>query len=255
MIAEESTTWPKVTEPVTEGGLGFNYKWNLGWMHDTLRFFRRDQDEKPSHYKDLTFGMLYHHKEHFLLPLSHDEVVHEKGSLFQKMGEEPFAALRLLYTYLFTYPGKKLLFMGGEFGQKKEWDCKKSLSWELLKEPFHQQLHQFVEKLNHFYLKSPPLWEGDFKEKGFEWVSHSDPNHPVVGFLRRGGGRTLFALFHFGKEPLIDYPIDLQKVILMKEVFSTAKEKGCAFTLHPFEIVIDIPPFSARIFDVQFDEN
>ncbi|MBT3196438.1 MAG: 1,4-alpha-glucan branching enzyme, partial [Gammaproteobacteria bacterium] len=194
-VAEESTSWPMVSRPTDLGGLGFGYKWNMGWMNDTLRFMARESVHRAYHQEELTFGLLYSFHENFLLPLSHDEVVHGKRSLLEKMpGDlwQQFANLRLYLSLLYTHPGKKLLFMGGEFGQHKEWDYKKSLDWHLLQSdnPNHQLhggLQQLVADLNHLYRNHPPLHQLDHEAEGFEWIDCHAPQMGVISFLRKGG--------------------------------------------------------------------
>ena len=169
-IAEESTAWPQVTRPPYLGGLGFSFKWNMGWMHDTLGYFSRDPVHRKYHQNDLTFAMLYHHHENFILPLSHDEVVHGKGSLLGRMPGDDwqrFANLRALLGYQWLFPGKKLLFMGGEFGQSGEWNANGELDWWLLEAgPYHRGLQRFVEDLNKLYLAEPALWQADYDTDG-----------------------------------------------------------------------------------------
>jgi len=188
-IAEESTAWPMVTRPPHIGGLGFHFKWNMGWMHDTLRYFRRDPIFRKYHQNELTFAMLYHHHENFILPLSHDEVVHGKGSLWAKMPGDEWqraANLRALLAYQWLFPGKQLLFMGGEFGQRTEWDANTGLQWELVQDiPFHQGIQRLVADLNHLYRAEPALWEGDHDPAGFQWIDCSDHEQSVLSFIRR----------------------------------------------------------------------
>src|SRR5882762_494291 len=193
-IAEESTAWPQVTRPPYLGGLGFSFKWNMGWMHDTLGYFMREPVHRKYHQNDLTFAMLYHHNENFVLPLSHDEVVHGKGSLLGRMpGDDwqKFANLRTLLGYQWTFPGKPLLFMGGEFGQRAEWNSNAQLDWASLDAgPFHRGVHQLVKDLNRLYLNEPALWQADFDEKGFAWIDSLDHANSVLSFLRRDQKRT-----------------------------------------------------------------
>ena len=188
-IAEESTAWPQVTRPPYIGGLGFSFKWNMGWMHDTLGYFKHEPVHRKYHQNDLTFAMLYHHNENFVLPLSHDEVVHGKLSLIGRMpGDDwqKFANLRALLGYQWLFPGKKLLFMGGEFGQTKEWNENAQLDWWLLGAgPFHRGLQQFVGDLNRLYQKSPALWQADYDPAGFQWIDCNDREHSVLSFLRQ----------------------------------------------------------------------
>ena len=188
-IAEESTAWPQVTRPPYIGGLGFSFKWNMGWMHDTLGYFKREPVHRKYHQNDLTFAMLYHHNENFVLPLSHDEVVHGKGSLITRMpGDDwqKFANLRTLLAYQWLFPGKKLLFMGGEIGQRAEWNENAQLDWWLLDAgPFHRGAQKFVEDLNRLYKNSPAFWQGDYDHGGFQWIDCNDRENSVLSFLRQ----------------------------------------------------------------------
>jgi 1,4-alpha-glucan branching enzyme len=188
-IAEESTAWPLVTRPPYLGGLGFSFKWNMGWMHDTLGYFSREPIHRKYHQNDLTFAMLYHHHENFILPLSHDEVVHGKGSLIGRMpGDDwqKFANLRALLAYQWLFPGKKLLFMGGEFGQRAEWNENSQLDWWLLDAgPYHRGLQQFVADLNKLYLATPGLWQSDYDHGGFYWIDCTDRDNSVLSFVRQ----------------------------------------------------------------------
>ncbi len=188
-IAEESTAWPMVSRPAYVGGLGFGMKWNMGWMHDTLYYFSRDPVHRKFHHNQLTFSIWYAFYENFILSLSHDEVVYGKGSLISKMpGDDwqKFANLRLLFGYMYCHPGKKLLFMGGEFGQWQEWYHEESLHWHLLEYPFHQGLRRWVQDLNKFLKNEPALYEFDFEMEGFEWVDISDWEKSIISFLRKG---------------------------------------------------------------------
>ncbi|MDR3163281.1 MAG: 1,4-alpha-glucan branching protein GlgB [Helicobacteraceae bacterium] len=200
MIAEESTAWPMVTRPTYLGGLGFGLKWNMGWMHDTLKYFSRDPLFRSYNHDQITFSIWYAFHENFLLSLSHDEVVHMKGSLIGRMpGDEwqRFANLRLLFTYMFAHPGKKLMFMGMEFGQYAEWNYKQSLDWHLLQYPVHSSLQRFIADLNRFYRSQKTLWLRDFTLDGFEWADMRDGAQSVIGFFRYGGGETLLILCNF----------------------------------------------------------
>jgi 1,4-alpha-glucan branching enzyme len=185
--AEESTAWPGVSRPTYLGGLGFGLKWNMGWMHDTLGYFARDPVHRRFHHHELTFSLVYAFSENFLLPLSHDEVVHGKGSLLRKMpGDrwQAFANLRALYGYMWAHPGKKLLFMGGEFAQEREWDHDASLDWHLLEQAEHAGVHQLVRDLNRVYREEPALWELDFEPAGFRWLDPNDAEGNTLAFLR-----------------------------------------------------------------------
>lgn len=189
MVAEESTAWPLVTTPPENDGLGFNYKWNMGWMNDTLRYMAMDPYFRKDNHSLLTFMMMYAYSENYILPLSHDEVVHGKGSMLNKMfGEydEKFAAYRTLLGYYMTMPGKKMLFMGGEFGQMLEWRYDDQLEWNVLEIDKHKRLHQYVKDLNHFYMENKALWELDTSWDGFRWVNEADSENSVLSYIRRG---------------------------------------------------------------------
>ena len=201
-IAEESTSWPGVSQPTSAGGLGFHYKWNLGWMNDVLRYFARDPAHRRHHQNELTFGLLYAFNEHFVLPLSHDEVVHGKGSLLAKMpGDrwQRFANLRLLLAFMYAHPGRKLLFMGGEFGQEREWNHDHSLDWHLLEQPAHRGVQQLVRDLNHCYRTLPALHARDSEADGFAWLSHDEHELSVLAFMRIGRAHheRVIAVFNF----------------------------------------------------------
>jgi 1,4-alpha-glucan branching enzyme len=188
MIAEESTAWPQVSHPVYAGGLGFDFKWNMGWMHDTLKYFQTDPLFRGGNHNALTFGLLYAWSENFILPLSHDEVVHMKGSLLNKMpGDtaQKFANLRALYAYMWAHPGKKLLFMGGEFGQWREWNETESLDWHLLQDPAHKGIQNLIRDLNSIYQKKNSLWEADGEPAGFQWIDANNASENIVSFIRR----------------------------------------------------------------------
>src|SRR6202035_1586942 len=194
--AEESTAWPGVSRPTYLGGLGFGFKWNMGWMHDTLDYFARDPVHRGHHHNDLTFSLIYAFSENFILPLSHDEVVHGKGSLLSKMpGDrwQRFANLRALYAYMWAHPGKQLLFMGQEFAQESEWNHEQSLDWHLLAEAEHAGVQALVRDLNAASRAHPALWQRDFDPSGFGWLEASDAAANVVAFERRGAdpGRPL----------------------------------------------------------------
>jgi 1,4-alpha-glucan branching enzyme len=188
-FAEESTAWPMVTRPVHLGGLGFGMKWKMGWMNDTLRYFAKDPVHRKFFHNDLTFSLWYAFSENFLLPLSHDEVTHGKGSLLGKMpgGEaEQYANLKALYGFMYTHPGKKLLFMGGEFAQWREWVHEESLEWHALDFDSHRQVQRWVADLNALYRREPALHELDFEPEGFEWVDFSDVDGSIISYLRKG---------------------------------------------------------------------
>ena len=206
-IAEESTAWPMVSRPTYVGGLGFGYKWNMGWMHDTLTYMSKDPVHRKFHHNNLTFGLVYAWHENFILPLSHDEVVYGKGSLHRKMpGDDwqKFANLRLYYAFMYGHPGKKLLFMGGEFGQTNEWYHEVSLDWHLLEMgPYHRGLQRLVQDLNTLYRNEPALHEVDFEPVGFQWIDCNDWEGSVVAFLRRARDPEKFLVFVCNFTPLV----------------------------------------------------
>lgn len=188
MIAEESTAWPMVTRPTSMGGLGFGFKWNMGWMHDTLKYMSYDPIHRQHHHHQLTFSLWYAFDEHFMLPLSHDEVVHMKGSLINKMpgdNNQKFANLRAMYAYMMAHPGKKLLFMGGDIAQYAEWNFEKSLDWHLLENPLHAKMQKMVSDLNFIYRQEPALYQYDEKHAGFEWIDDGDYQHNCISFMRK----------------------------------------------------------------------
>jgi 1,4-alpha-glucan branching enzyme len=205
-IAEESTSWPMVSRPTYLGGLGFGYKWNMGWMNDTLAYMSRDPVFRKYIHDRLTFGLLYAFSENFVLPLSHDEVVHGKGSLIRKMpGDrwQRFANLRTYLAFMFTHPGKKLLFMGGEFGQEREWDHDSSLDWHLLEDPSHAGLQRLVRDLNHLYRRVPALHQRDTEAEGFEWIDCTDVEDSVISYLRKGRKQDEIAVVICNFTPIV----------------------------------------------------
>jgi alpha-1,4-glucan:alpha-1,4-glucan 6-glycosyltransferase len=213
MIAEESTSFMGVTHPVEQGGLGFDLKWNMGWMNDTLRYFSKDMLFRHYHHNDLTFGLLYAFTEKFLLVLSHDEVVHGKKNLISKMpGDmwQKFANLRLLLSYMMCQPGKKLLFMGGEIGQWNEWNCKSEIEWSLLQFPTHQGVQLMLKEINHLYLQNSCLWEHDFDYTGFEWVDFSDQQNSVISYLRKGSEGRFLCIHNFTPAYYQEYFVSLR---------------------------------------------
>ncbi len=212
-IAEESTSFSGVSRPTHTGGLGFGFKWNMGWMHDTLEYFSKDPVHRSHHQNDLTFGLLYAFTENFILPLSHDEVVHGKGSLLDKMPGDRWqkaANLRALLAWMWAHPGKQVLFMGSEIAQSREWSFKDSLDWHLLEYPEHRGVQDLVRELNALYVSEPALWEQDFVPDGFRWIDASDASSNVVSFLRFGaGGATLACVANLSPVPRDDYRIGL----------------------------------------------
>jgi 1,4-alpha-glucan branching enzyme len=225
-IAEESTAWPMVSRPTYLGGLGFGMKWDMGWMHDTLKYMSNDPIHRSYHHNNLTFRMLYAFHENFVLPLSHDEVVHGKGSLLRKMpGDDwqKFANLRVLFAYMFAQSGKKLLFMGGEFGQWNEWYHEVSLDWHLLDQPFHQGLQRWVGDLNRLYRSEPSLHELDFSPEGFEWIDANDAMQSTVSVIRRckSTDNLMVVACNFTPVPRINYRLGIPKGGLWREILNS----------------------------------
>jgi 1,4-alpha-glucan branching enzyme len=225
-IAEESTAWPMVSRPTYVGGLGFGMKWMMGWMHDTLEYFSKDPVYRKHSHNLLTFSLWYAFTENFVLPLSHDEVVHGKGSLIGKMsGDEwrRFANLRLLYGYMYGHPGKKLLFMGGEFGQVREWNHEESLEWHVLQYPYHQGVQQWMKDLNHLYRTEPALHELDFNPEGFEWIDFQDWEQSSISFIRKGKkpDEVIVVVFNFTPVPRRNYRVGVPKGGHWQEVLNS----------------------------------
>lgn len=234
MIAEESTAWPMVTKPTNIGGLGFGFKWNMGWMHDSLQYLSYDPVFRQHHHEQLTFSMWYGFDENFMLPLSHDEVVHLKGSLINKMpgnNDQKFANLRALYGYMMAHPGKKLLFMGGEFGQFSEWNFEQSLDWHLLEYPLHRNLQKMVSDLNLLYRQERALYLYDEKREGFEWIDDGDYRHNCISFLRKSDNPedTLVILCNFADETHEFYRIGVPFEGEYEEIFNSQSHyyEGC----------------------------
>jgi 1,4-alpha-glucan branching enzyme len=268
MIAEESTSWPQVSRPTYVGGLGFGLKWNMGWMHDTLDYMSLDPVFRNFHQNEITFSLVYAFAENFVLPFSHDEVVYGKGSMLRKMpGDnwQKFANLRLLYGYMFGHPGKKLLFMGNEFGQWSEWNHDASLEWHLLKEPFHAGLKQWVRDLNGLYRRQPLLHELDFDPAGFEWVDCTDFQRSIISFLRRGRNLNDQLLFVCNFTPVVreNYRVGVPLDCYWKEILNSdatlygGSGQGNFGGLHaaplpihgrPFSLNMTLPPLGIVVF-------
>jgi 1,4-alpha-glucan branching enzyme len=225
-VAEESTAWPGVSRPTYVGGLGFGFKWNMGWMHDTLGYFQQDAIYRRYHHHELTFSLMYAFSENFILPLSHDEVVHGKGSLYSKMpGDrwQKLANLRALYAYMWAHPGKQLLFMGGELAQEAEWSHERSLDWHLLEHPDHAGVQSLVRDLNRLYRAEPALWEVDSEPSGFWWIEPNDADSNVIAFARqsRGGERVLVFVANLSPVPRTAYRLGLPRSCRWREALNT----------------------------------
>jgi 1,4-alpha-glucan branching enzyme len=274
MIAEESTSWPLVSRPVKDGGLGFDFKWNMGWMHDTLNYFQKDPLHRRHFHNNLTFGLVYAWSENFILPFSHDEVVHMKGSLLNKMfGDrwQKFANLRALYGYMWAHPGKKLLFMGGELGQWREWSEERSLDWHLLDEAEHKGLHDLVRDLNRLYKEQPALYEADVEPAGFEWIDADNASENVVAFARvaPAAGRRLVCVCNLSPVPRPGYRLGLPLPGDYRQILNTdaplyggsnfATSESITAGPQPWHgqthsATINLPPLSTMWFEAPADE-
>jgi 1,4-alpha-glucan branching enzyme len=267
-IAEESTAWPMVSRPTSVGGLGFGLKWDMGWMHDILDYMSRDPIYRKYHHNALTFRLLYAFSENFILPLSHDEVVYGKGALLSKMpGNEmqQHANLRLLLGYMYAQPGKKLLFMGGEFGQRQEWNHEASLDWHLLEYAPHASLQRWVTDLNAFYCQTPALYEGDCEARGFTWIDCNDVESSVVSFLRQGQASQgcLLVVCNFTPVPRLNYRVGVPREGVWREVLnSDARDYGGSgygnlgavetapvpYHGRPYSLTLTVPPLAVVFF-------
>ena len=266
ILAEESTAWPQVTKPTWVGGLGFSMKWNMGWMHDTLQYMHEDPVHRKYHHEILTFGLLYAFHENFVLPFSHDEVVHGKSSLLNKMpGDEwqRFANLRLLFTYMFTYPGKKLLFMGCEFGQGQEWNHHQALDWYVLNYPNHQGVRDLVRDLNNLYVNSPELHKYDFDSDGFDWIDCHDYEQSIISYIRKYKDKFLIVVLNFTPVKRANYRIGVPMEGVYKELINSdssyynGSNVGNSTKIQaedqpwmglPYSLKITLPPLGGIIF-------
>lgn len=265
MMAEESTAFVGVTKSVQDKGLGFDLKWNMGWMNDTLHFFSKEPEYRHHHMRDLTFGFSYVFLENFLSVLSHDEVVHEKRSLIEKMPGndwEKFANLRVLLSIALSHPGKGLLFMGGDIAQRTEWNCKGQVAWELLNEPAHRKHHGYMRELHFFYRKHEALWALAFSEKGFQWLDFRDEKNCVISYLRKSENKHLVCVHHFKADRVENYFIKLSNLAHVKEVFNSDDQKyGGTHAVNP-EITWDkrgfsfqLAPLATQFFEVSYVEK
>ncbi|MGL5544479.1 MAG: alpha amylase C-terminal domain-containing protein, partial [Cetobacterium sp.] len=258
MIAEEATSWPQVTGPSYKGGLGFNYKWNMGWMNDMLKYMSYSPCERENHHNLVTFSLMYAFSENYVLALSHDEVVHGKKSLLDKMSGDyiqKFDSLRMFYGFMFGHPGKKLLFMGGEFAQFIEWRYYEELEWKLLKYPQHDSMKTYIGKLNEFYKSEPALWQKDSSPEGFEWVNHKVHSQKLISFIRKGDNPEDFILVvcNFSKNEYINHSIGVPRMLEYIEVFNSDKDifggsnVSNAQIIKPINRELDEQPFSISI--------
>jgi 1,4-alpha-glucan branching enzyme len=267
-IAEESTAWPLVSRPNYVGGLGFGLKWDMGWMHDTLKYMARDPIHRQYHHNLLTFRMLYAYHENFVLPLSHDEVVHGKGALIGKMPGDDwqrFANLRLLYGYMYTQPGKKLLFMGGEFGDWREWYHEESLNWHLLQYPLHARLQRWLEDLNQLYRREPALYELDTQQAGFEWIDCNDAPASVLSYMRQGQSTDDLLVIVCNFTPIVrqNYRVGAPRGGFWRELLNGDAEdyggsghgnlggvEAAPIPCHgrPYSLTLTLPPLAMQVF-------
>ncbi|MBS1744436.1 MAG: 1,4-alpha-glucan branching protein GlgB [Bacteroidetes bacterium] len=267
-IAEEASDWPGITKPIRKGGFGFGMKWMMGWMHDTFRYFKLPHNLRPEEQDTFTFSIMYFYDEKFMLPLSHDEVVHGKSPMIYKMPgyeAEKFSNLRLLYTYMYTHPGAKLLFMGNEFAQTTEWNDKSELDWELLQHDSHHKMQLCVKDLNHIYRNEPAMYEYQFEQRGFEWIELNKREEGVVMYKRKGKHRDddLLVILNLSNQVFTDWKMQVKGKNHWREIFNsnniaywgTGENTNEQLRINPIdkkkkicEIIVDIPALSAMIF-------
>ncbi len=255
--AEESTSYPMVSRPAHMGGLGFSMKWNMGWMHDMLEYMQQDAIHRRYHHDSLTFGLLYAFTENFILPFSHDEVVHGKKSMINKMpGDEwqRFANLRLLYTMMWTYPGKKLLFMGCEFAQGTEWNCEKALDWYTLDYPLHNGMKTLVSDLNKLYTSTPALYSYEFEPQGFEWLDCNDREQSILSYIRKDGEQQILSLFNFTPVPRKNYRIGVPEAGTYEIILNSDSEfYGGSNLDNNAEFITQDIPWSDRAYSIELN--
>ena len=275
-IAEESTSWPNVTNDTEYGGLGFDFKWNMGWMNDTLEYNELDPIYRKYHHNKLTFPMMYNHSEKFILPISHDEVVHGKKSLIDKMQGDywnKFANLRAYMAYMYGHPGKKLMFMGCEFGQFIEWREYEELEWKLIdKFDMHRKTHNFLKDLNNFYKNNSELWELDYDGDGFQWIDADNNEQSIYIFIRKSKNIEKYKIFVCNFTPMVyyDFNIGVPEKGVYREIFNTDKKeyggsgqviKGNLFSKEgwchnqPYTLTIKVPPMAVSVFERIIEEN
>lgn len=269
LMAEDSTDFPKVTAPTEYDGLGFDYKWDMGFMNDTLRFFQTAPVYRPYDYHKLSFSMMYFYSDLFLLPFSHDEVVHGKATIIQKMWgdyEFKFPQAKAFYTYVYTHPGKKLNFMGNEFGQFREWDENREQDWDLLKYPAHDAFHHFYEKLSNLYLTEPALHDGEYNSECFEWLEVDAADYVTYAYERRASGETILMVMNLSDQFWKDFKVGIPMLYELEELLNTDWDiyggntkpsdenwsvKDEPHKKRPHTLMVDLPPFCARIFKVK----
>ncbi|MDD3339518.1 MAG: 1,4-alpha-glucan branching protein GlgB [Lachnospiraceae bacterium] len=264
LFAEDSTSYPNVTAPVEQGGLGFDYKWDMGWMHDTLEYFQTPPEQRSEHYHKITFSMMYFRNEHYMMPFSHDEVVHGKATILQKMHgdyEPKFPQARAMYLYMFMHPGKKLNFMGNEIGQLREWDEKREQDWDILQYPIHDGFYHYMKELNKIYLEHTALSQWDYREEGFQWLDCHQEERCIYAIQRRSGEETLIAVFNFGDKVQAGYTVPLPKESKIKTQLlldsdwqrfgggTVEPKKGSGAKTGP--LTLDLPAFSGMLFAVE----
>lgn len=257
LIAEDSTNYPGVTLDVDRGGLGFDYKWDMGWMHDTLEYFQTSPKERASVYHKLTFSMMYFYNERYLLPFSHDEVVHGKATILNKMNgqhEDKFPQARAMYLYMMVHPGKKLNFMGNEIGQFREWDEKREQDWDLRKYPAHDAFYQFMTDLNRFYLTHPSLWSDDYNQRGFRWIDCHQEEKCVYILERKGGEETLTIAFNFSprKQTVEGNAAGGELLVLLdtdwEKYGGSTPDRQEKAIIQEDHMTLDLPPYSGVIY-------